>query len=273
MSRRGKWLIRILQLVCIVVLCVSCYQLFSTIRQYYLAQKAYSNVSDRFVVTGPADKGDNQPQKPDAPTEPPLDLAPIQVDFDALQQENPDVVGWIYCPDTPVNYPVMQGETNDTYLHTMLDGTYNPSGSIFMDYRCDGDFLNFNTILYGHNMKDGSMFAMLKEYADEAYFEAHPVMYLLTPNGDYRVNIIAAELTDANSSLYSFAPTREAFDAFLEKAMENSDLNLSVDTKKIDKTVLLSTCSYEFHNARYIVIGELEPLDQYPESGNAKTVH
>lgn len=267
MSRRGKkCLLYGLQLICIAVLCVSCYQIFKSVRQYHLAQKSYADVSDKFVISNTQEKKpEKNPDKapdPSAPTELPLDLAPIQVDFKALQQENPDVVGWIYCPDTPVNYPVMRAEDNEAYLHTLLDGTYNPSGSIFMDYRCDGTFLDFNTILYGHHMKDGSMFAMLKEYTDEAYYKAHPEMYLLTPNGDYRVRIIAAELTSADSSLYSFAPTREAFDAFLEKAMENSNLNVSVDTKKIAKTVLLSTCSYEFNDARYVVIGALESLDQ-----------
>ena len=115
-------------------------------------------------------------------------MAPIEVDFEALRKVNPDVIGWIYCPDTVINYPVMHGETNDTYLHHSYDGTYNASGSIFEDARNGRGFVDPVSILYGHHMASGAMFATLDLWQAVDYFYEHPVMWLLTPTRDYKAD-------------------------------------------------------------------------------------
>ena len=92
------------------------------------------------------------------------DIVPIQVDFDVLSKENQDVIGWLYCPDTSINYPVVQAADNEYYLHRLLDDSKNAAGTLFMDYRNSADLSDWNSVIYGHNMKNGSMFGSLPDY-------------------------------------------------------------------------------------------------------------
>ena len=117
------------------------------------------------------------------------ETAPIKVDFDLLRAQNEDVIAWIYCPDTPINYPIVQSSNNEHYLRRLLDGSYNISGTLFMDFRNSADFSDWNSIIYGHNIKNDSMFGTLPLYEEQSYFDEHPVMYLLTPEKDYKINI------------------------------------------------------------------------------------
>ncbi len=246
--------------ICLCVMCYSGYQIYSTYSGYAKAAKSYAQTSEKYV------KPVDPPFKATQATEP-LNVAPIQVDFDALREENEDVVAWIYCPDTVINYPIVQAEDNDYYLRRMPDGSYNYSGSIFMDYRCDSKFSDYNSIIYGHNMNDDSMFAALGEYLDQEFYDKHPVMYLLTPNQDYQMDVIGAIQTGADSDIYSFPDSQEAFDVYLQLVQEQSQITPKTSPSAVQHTVLLSTCSYEFQDARYLVVGALTPLDRPPEAG------
>ena len=189
-------------------------------------------------------------------------LAPISVDFRALQEINPDVVGWIYCEDTVVNYPLLMGETDDDYIHTTYTGEESSAGSIFIESQNLRDFQDANTIIYGHHMRDGSMFALLKRYADQSYYEAHPVWWILTPEQDYRVDLFSAYTTSAYSDTYTIYPAQGPdFDAYLEKAARQSDFESAVEWDPYGRYVLLSTCAYDFDQARYVVHGLLTPAD------------
>lgn len=106
-----------------------------------------------------------------------------KVDFAALQDVNSDVVAWLYIPDTNVSFPVMRGETNFTYLNLDYRGNYSFAGSIFMDVACSADFSDAETMIYGHNMHNGSMFGRLKKFEDAKYLEAHKDVYVLLPTG------------------------------------------------------------------------------------------
>ena len=96
---------------------------------------------------------------------------PIQVDFELLRKQNPDVFAWLYCPDTPINYPVVQASDNEYYLRRLLDGSYNFAGTLFMDYRNAVELSDWNSIIYGHNLKNDLMFGTLPKYKDKAYFD------------------------------------------------------------------------------------------------------
>jgi sortase B len=103
---------------------------------------------------------------------------------------NPDYAGWISIDGTPVNYPVVRGADNDSYLNKTFSGGKNAAGSIFFDYRCSGGFDDPVSVIYGHSMKDGSMFAGIKRYLDPDYMDKHPVIDITGPGGDkltYRV--------------------------------------------------------------------------------------
>ena len=106
---------------------------------------------------------------------------PIQVDFDALFAKSQDIIGWLYCPDTPINYPVVQAADNEYYLHRLLDDRNNSGGTLFVDYRNSSDLSDWNSIIYGHNMRNDSMFGSLTDYKSQSYFDAHPEIFLLTP--------------------------------------------------------------------------------------------
>lgn len=192
-------------------------------------------------------------------TEPtvPAETAPLSVDFDYLQDINQDVVAWIYSEDTPINYPVVLSADNSDYLHRLLDGTYNAAGTLFMDFRNSGDFSEENSIIYGHHMNNGSMFASLEMYRTQSYYDEHPVLYLLTPDGDYKLELIAGKTVHADDQImYSTNLTVEE----AQERMENSDFQADVTLDPQDHFVTLSTCAYSFHGARYVVTGVLRPL-------------
>lgn len=187
----------------------------------------------------------------------PTETAPIEVDFDVLLETNADVVGWIYCEDTPINFPLVQGKDNDYYLRRMIDGTWNSSGTLFVDYRNAGDFSDGNTIVYGHNMKDKGMFGTLPNYKEQSYFDEHPVMWLLTPEASYKVELIAGYVTTATSGIYSFGQTEEDILALVGQSIGQSTFISDFELSQGDRFLTLSTCSYEYDNARYVLIGRL----------------
>jgi len=191
-----------------------------------------------------------------------VEIAPIQVNFDALRAKNQDVIAWLYCPDTPINYPVVQASDNEFYLHRLLDGSKNPGGTLFMDYRNAADLSDWNSVIYGHNMINDSMFGSLTDYQAQSYFEAHPQMFLLTPEKDYKVEIVAGCRTSANSEVYStFIPNEEEKVRLMERWLDASDFVSGYDLAAEDRLLTLSTCSYEDSDARYVLIGSLKELD------------
>lgn len=191
----------------------------------------------------------------------PMETAPIEVDFEVLWETNEDVVGWIYCEDTPINFPIVQAEDNDYYLSRLIDGTWNSSGTLFADYRNAADFSDSNTIIYGHNMKNKGMFGTLPNYKEQSYYDEHPLMWLLTPDGNYKVELIAGYVTSSTSEIYSIGKTEEEVLILAEQSIEKSTFASDFQVSQGDRFVTLSTCSYEYDNARYVLIGRLIPLD------------
>ena len=123
----------------------------------------------------------------------PADL-PV-INFKALQAVNPDVIGWIYSPNTTINYPVVQGDDNAYYLKHLADGTENRNGCPFLDVQNRPDFTDDNSIIYGHHMQNGTMFAGISWYEDQSYYDEHPVMYLMTPSATYRIELFSGYIT------------------------------------------------------------------------------
>jgi SrtB family sortase len=145
-----------------------------------------------------------QEQEPDSEPEskPAEDSVPIVVNFDLLQERYPDCVGWLYSPATPINYPIMQSKDNDYYLRRSYDGSYNRCGSLFLDFRCTSDLSDSLSLIYGHNMKNDTMLGTLERYTDQAYYEAHREMYLLTRDADYVLRPFAGCVVPDNSGYY-----------------------------------------------------------------------
>lgn len=183
-------------------------------------------------------------------------LLPV-IDFDALKANYPHVVGWIYLPDTPINYPIVCGADNNQYLRHLPNGSYNDAGSIFLDYRCGKVGKTRNTVIYGHNMNNGTMFSTLTEYKHQGYFDDNPYIYLLTPEGNYRIEFYAGAVVDISSNIYSALPDDDTFKEVLEEVKNKSTFASDVRVGLSDNIVTLSTCSYEFENARFVMVGKL----------------
>jgi len=180
------------------------------------------------------------------------------VDFQALQALNEDVVGWIHIPDTQVNYPILQGDDNDDYLYHLLTGEYNSSGSIFLDAEVASDFSGQNSPIYGHNMKNGTMFKDITGYKKQDFFDAHPTAMLMTPEKNYFVHLFSGYVTDSWGNAWDKEFADSDFDAWLRDAKEKSVFTSDVVPATQDKILTFSTCTYNTHDARFIVHGVLE---------------
>lgn len=191
------------------------------------------------------------------------EVCPITVNFDALLAENEDIAGWLYCEDTKIHYPVVQGKDNDYYLHHGWDRKESRAGALFVDAENRTGFADSNTIIYGHHMRNGSMFAHLGDFAKQEYFDAHPVMWLLTPERTYRVELIGGYLTSADSDSYTiFTGPCAELEQYLEVAAAASDVRSDVETPKDGRYVMFSTCEYDFEDARYVLHGRLVPVGE-----------
>lgn len=184
--------------------------------------------------------------------------APISVDFAALQAQNADIIAWIYCEDTPINYPIVQSGDNSYYLRRLTDGSYNRAGTLFMDCACSSDFSDFNTVIYGHNMKTDIMFGTLPDYKEQGYYEQHPVMWLFTPNETYKIELFAGFLTTAGSDIYTALDSEKQLADYIAEALSSSDFKADLDPTGAAHIITLSTCSYEYKTARYVLIGVLQ---------------
>lgn len=189
-----------------------------------------------------------------------VEIPDIGIDFAALRKVNPDAVAWLTCPGTVIDYPVMRADDYDWYLHRLPDGTYNANGSLFLDYNAPPDFSGRLSVVYGHNMKSGRMFGSLPGYKAQQYFEEHPQMFLYTAeNGNYRIDLLYGCVVGAGEWRKRGFVYEENLPSLLEYAAHNSTFESDVEYTQEDRFIALSTCSYEFDDARYVVVGVLEP--------------
>lgn len=188
------------------------------------------------------------------------------IDVEKLREINADYAAWIYLPGTMLDYPVVQCDDNDYYLKRMFNGESNSCGTIFIDARNLPEFADSNTLLYGHHMRNGSMFKAISYYDEQEYFDAHPYMLILTPEAHYLVELIAGYTTDSSDHCYDIALSDfRDMNYYLTKARQKSDFDSAVTVIEGDRLVTLSTCAYAFENARYIAIGKLTQLWEYAE--------
>lgn len=185
--------------------------------------------------------------------------SPMTIDFDALRAVNEDVIGWIYIEAFDgINYPVVRGVDNSYYLHRTYQRNYNFAGTIFTDAQNHDDFTDCNTIVYGHNMKNGSMFGMLRHFSNdpEAYNKSK-YFWIFTPEEDYRYEIISAYITGVSSDTYTLfkGPGKEFVD-WMHSQVSHSEIQTTPGELTVkDKIVTLSTCTGD-DSTRYVVQGK-----------------
>ena len=226
------------------IACFSGYQVLRILHEYRVGADAYFKL-EQFASLPPASEETE---------ETPAELAWPEVDFTALAAVNPDVTAWLYGPDTGISYPVVQGTDNDYYLDHLLDGTANSAGCLFVDTSCRPDFSGHNTVIYGHRMKNGTMFAALGNYQEQVYYDAHPVFLLVTPEGRYVVELFSGYVADTAESAWMLDFSDEqAYLAWLEEVGEKSAFSSKVSPRAEDRVVTLSTCSVhsQIHSCRW----------------------
>lgn len=181
-----------------------------------------------------------------------------QIDFSKLREINPDIVGWIYCEGTEINYPVVQAKDNHKYLQYLFNGTYNKAGCPFLDVENTSEFSDRHSIIYAHNRKDGSMFGRLNEYKKQDYYKQHPRILLITEESRYVMELFSGHVSrnDSNAWQIEFADTSE-YEKWLNIILERSSFSAGILPQNTDRVLTLSTCSYEFDNARYVLHGVL----------------
>ena len=249
--------------------------------QYQVAKRLYADASSKFTETAeesvsiPGSTGQKrEDEKREEETGPTVaevwendgvfrlkETAPKRVNFEELLNVNGDVTGWIYCPGTVIDYPVMHGETNDTYINTTYDRKWNNAGSIFVSAENARHFVDSNTVIYGHHMSSGSMFAILDHWQNATFWSEHPEIWLMTPTQDYKIELFSAYTTSANDDIYQFinAPAEDVL-YFLEQVKSRSTVAVNMDLDPYANYVMLSTCAYIFEDARSVIHGKLVPV-------------
>lgn len=225
-----------------------------------------------------------------------------EVDFDKLKKQNKDVKGWIWLKDTNIDYPIVQAEDNDYYLHRDFEGNYLYDGCIFIDAAVANPFHDFNTVIYGHRMRSGAMFHNLSKYSDKEFFDKHPIIIIETEDKSYDLHVIAfckemsdselyttqfvsdyqiadsyddfaqedgseAEIEDEDDYYITTMTKKDFVDLVKEKAVNLSDEEFGTD----DTFVTLSTCAYSTGDERNQVIGVLKDAALKEKTVTVKT--
>jgi len=181
------------------------------------------------------------------------------MDFTGFEESNSDIVAWLTVPDTNIDYPVMQAEDNDFYLLRDAKKRNNKNGTLFLDYRASAGFTDFSSVIYGHHMESGLMFQNLIKFKEKAFWDATPAAILYTPGCTYRLEFFAVAVVRQDSNLYEYvfeAPSdREAHIANIYSAAK---FYRDIGVTEKERMVALSTCSYEFKDARTIVFARLD---------------
>lgn len=184
------------------------------------------------------------------------------VDFVELKKKNPDIYAWINVPGTSVDYPVLRREgDNSYYLNHTVDKKSSVYGSIYTEDYNDKDFADFNTVVYGHNMKNGSMFGTLRKYRDKTFFEQNQYINVYMPGRIMKYQIFAAYVWDNRHILLSLDFTNEDIrEAYINMIFSTRKMNANIDrdlsVTKDDRIITLSTCTGN-DEERYLVQGVL----------------
>lgn len=249
-------LLGILLLIAVGVFLFAAGRLLTLYLEYRHGSQTYEKLQE-FVQEPEEDEKSDNNETGNAETEEP-ESPYLKVDFEGLMAKNPDVAAWIHIPALNISYPVVQGKDNDYYLHHMFNREANINGSIFIDFHNQSDFTDSNTIVYGHNMRDGSMFGTLDRYQDQELYEQYPCFYIYVPGYvlEYQIVSCYAGRTWGIGYTYQF-PTPEDFQDFINKIRSYAGYDTGTEVGVEDRIVTLSTCVNSSRDYRYLVHGKL----------------
>lgn len=252
-KKAGSILLNVVLIVAIGVMIFAGYNLYKIFSEYKEGEKEYEELQ-KYVqeVITPNLPGNQKNDQKEVDPETGLPIAacevptcPISVNFEELQAVNPDIVGWIYIEAIPnISYPIVQGTDNEYYLKHTVERTTNSSASIFMDYQNSPDFTDASTIIYGHNMKNQSMFGLLSKMREQSVYDESPYIWILTPAGDWCYEVFSACEVSANDEVYTmFSADGEELKAYLEKMRAKSEVVSDMTFTGNEYMITLSTCT------------------------------
>ena len=250
-KKKSTWFLNILIVFFLGVMVFCGYQIVSQLLEDKKGEDAYAEIASQAVLpeteTAVVEGEDGQEET----------ITLRKIDFESLWQQNEDVIGWLECEGTVVDYPVVQGPDNEYYLRRLLDGSYHRFGTLFIDYQNDPAFLDQNTVIYGHNIKAGTMFHILDNYKDPDYYPEHPYFMLYLPDKTYRIELFAGTLVDGADGIPLNFATAEEYQDYIDSLRAESTFDSPVEMTSSDRMVTLYTCAYDFETARYVVCGKL----------------
>ncbi len=237
----------VLMVIAIGVFVYASYQLFSIFSEYKAGEDEYDALQEYVQVVEPEEKEVVEVSEEDgviAANE--IPSCPITVNFDALLNINSDIVGWIYIEAIPtISYPIVQGNDNDYYLTHTVEGVQNSSASIFLDYRNASDYSDSNSIIYGHNMKNQSMFGILSKLTEEETFAKSPYIWIIEPDGEeVCYQVFSARNVSEMDALYN---TLNSDPVTLKANLESYQRYSEVESHEVftgtEHIITLSTCT------------------------------
>ena len=280
-SDQGRKL-NIYRFICLILMVVLIVVLLLWAKDYLLvrdAQQQYTNLQNQVnnVSVDRTDDAGEQETESEAEKgildELGITIPEKNLDWEMLRETNADIYAWIYIPGTAVDYPILQHPSDDDYyLDHNMDGSKGRPGCIYTQMLNSKDFTDYNTVIYGHNMKSGAMFRTLHDFEDAAFFEEHPYFYIYTENGVLVYEIFAAYVADNSHILNTndFS-TETGYDAYLTKVFANTDESANfrqdVTVTTDNRIVTLSTCASGGSSRRYLVQGVLLNEENLPETG------
>ena len=236
---------------------------YDSLRQYASEEVNATETAEKVSDIKPIELEEAEERKELKSNENREDFPEMEVDFKALREKNPDTVGWLYVGSCGISYPIVQGEDNDYYMNHTFEGTVNSSGAIIMDYRDDKYLKDWNTFIYGHNMKNGSMFGSLKKLLnDETLYDSDPYIYVYLPGYIYRYKIFSYYKDKPDSKMYWTADTLQEYRQYIRDALSLSVRDFGGETSEENNMVTLVTCSGSgAGKMRFFVHGEF--IDRY----------
>lgn len=238
--------------ILVIVLCV--WHMISVQNQYKSAKESYDKLRNQYVTEEDTDDSESSSTEKQQETK---EEPGIQVDLKGLQEKNPDIIGWIYYEPAGISYPVLQDEDNTYYIKHTYVGEKNSTGSIFMDAWNSSDFSDMNTFIYGHNMRNGTMFGSLSDIRKKGTVQKYPCFWLLTEQGWQQYNIFSYYEADTAEKSFTIQFQSEGeYETFLTDIEKRSEEKLDVEVGTKDCIVTLSTCTSD-RSVRFLVHGVL----------------
>ena len=224
------------------------YRIFAIQNIYVEADSLYENIVDSYTIENNMDSTQHEESVK-------------VIDFNALKEINEDVIAWLELPDSAINYPVVQGADNEYYLEHLFNKEVNHSGAVFMDYRSNSQFKDKFTPIYAHHTNNGSMFYDLERYKDQAYYDTHTMLNLYTETDRYHLYPIAGRVMDGSTAFIQLEfYDNEEYENYINDLISISTFKSHSYFDINDQIILLSTCTDDYYNSRYVLICKVVKL-------------